>query len=85
VGDVPHVAAHVRDDAVPYGLNAKQVQGWLGHHGASFTMDVYVHLLADDLPDADFLDQLTTRPLAAGQVRDARTEVPSAGASAGER
>jgi integrase len=35
-----------------HGLNAKQVQGWLGHHAASFTMDVYVHLLPDDLGDA---------------------------------
>jgi integrase len=41
-----------------HGLNAKQVQGWLGHHAASFTMDTYVHLLADDLPDASF-DALT--------------------------
>ena len=42
-----------------HGLNAKQVQGWLGHHAASFTMDTYVHLLPDDLPDPDFLDGLT--------------------------
>jgi integrase len=42
-----------------HGLNPKQVQGWLGHHAASFTMDTYVHLLPDDLPDADFLDGLT--------------------------
>jgi integrase len=32
------------------GLNAKQVQHWLGHHSAAFTLDTYVHLLADDLP-----------------------------------
>jgi len=43
-----------------HGLNAKQVQGWLGHHAASFTLDTYVHLLADDLPDASFLDALTS-------------------------
>ncbi|MGI8806174.1 MAG: tyrosine-type recombinase/integrase, partial [Thermoleophilaceae bacterium] len=31
------------------GANAKQVQRWLGHHSASFTLDTYVHLLEDDL------------------------------------
>lgn len=41
------------------GLNAKQVQMWLGHHSPAFTLAVYVHLLADDLPDPDFLDNLT--------------------------
>jgi integrase len=43
------------------GLNAKQVQMWLGHHSPAFTLAVYVHLLTDDLPDADFLDALTQR------------------------
>jgi integrase len=43
------------------GLNAKQVQLWLGHHSAAFTLDTYVHLLPDDLPDADVLDQLAKR------------------------
>ncbi len=43
------------------GLNAKQVQMWLGHHSPAFTLAVYVHLLADDLPDPDFLDALTQR------------------------
>ena len=33
------------------GANAKQVQRWLGHHSPSFTLDTYVHLLADDLGD----------------------------------
>jgi len=41
------------------GLNAKQVQTWLGHHSPAFTLAVYVHLLADDLPDPGFLDTLT--------------------------
>ncbi len=40
------------------GLNAKQVQAWLGHHSASFTLDTYIHLLPGDLPEADFLDAL---------------------------
>jgi hypothetical protein len=31
------------------GRNAKQVQHWLGHHSAAFTLATYVHLLDDDL------------------------------------
>jgi integrase len=31
------------------GRNAVQVQRWLGHHSASFTLDTYVHLLDNDL------------------------------------
>jgi integrase len=37
------------------GLNAKQVQVWLGHHSPAFTLATYVHLLPDDLPAADSL------------------------------
>lgn len=33
------------------GRNAVQVQRWLGHHSAAFTLSVYVHLLDDDLGD----------------------------------
>lgn len=33
------------------GRNVVQVQRWLGHHAASFTLDTYVHLLRDDLPE----------------------------------
>lgn len=29
------------------GRNVVQVQHWLGHHSASFTLDTYVHLLSD--------------------------------------
>jgi integrase len=36
------------------GLNAKQVQVWLGHHSAAFTLSTYVHLLPDDLPESPF-------------------------------
>ena len=42
-----------------YGLNAKQVQLWLGHHSPAFTLATYVHLLPDDMPEIDFLDALT--------------------------
>lgn len=41
-----------------HGLNAKQVQMWLGHHSPAFTLATYVHLLPDDLPDVSFLDNL---------------------------
>lgn len=30
------------------GRNAVQVQRWLGHHSAAFTLATYVHLLDDD-------------------------------------
>ena len=33
------------------GRNAVQVQRWLGHHSAAFTLATYVHLLDDDLGD----------------------------------
>ena len=48
------------------GLNAKQVQRWLGHHSASFTLDTYVHLLEDELPDAAFFDAITATTTAEG-------------------
>jgi integrase len=41
-----------------HGLNPKQVQAWLGHHAASFTLDTYIHLLDDDLPDPAFFDEV---------------------------
>ena len=31
------------------GSNAKQVQRWLGHHSAAFTLETYIHLLSDEL------------------------------------
>lgn len=46
------------------GLNAKQVQVWLGHHAASFTLDTYIHLLDDELPEPAFLDTLTSATVA---------------------
>ena len=36
----------------------KQVQGFLGHHAASFTIDTSIHLLDDDLPELTFMHQL---------------------------
>jgi integrase len=40
-----------------HGLNAKQVQVWLGHHSPAFTMSVYVHVLSDELPPSPFEPQ----------------------------
>jgi integrase len=34
------------------GRNVVQVQRWLGHHSASFTLDTYVHLLDNDLGES---------------------------------
>lgn len=30
------------------GVDVKRVQGWLGHHSAAFTLDIYGHLMPDD-------------------------------------
>ncbi len=42
------------------GWNAVQVQRWLGHHKPSFTLDTYVHLLEEDVPEPTFFDELTS-------------------------
>ncbi|MCW3001932.1 MAG: Phage integrase family [Conexibacter sp.] len=38
--------------------NAKQVQAWLGHHSAAFTLQQYVHLVDAGMGEADFFDTL---------------------------
>jgi integrase len=50
-----HTAATL---AFRHGANAKQVQQFLGHHSASFTLDTYVHLLPDDLHVPDYMDAI---------------------------
>ena len=55
------------------GLNAKQVQAWLGHHSPAFTLATYVHLLPDDLPQPDFLDALTAEGGSRVAARQAET------------
>jgi integrase len=40
------------------GWNAVQVQRWLGHHKPSFTLDTYVHLLDEDVPEPTFFDHM---------------------------
>lgn len=45
------------------GLNVKQVQRWLGHHSASFTLDTYIHLLDERLPEpVSLAAELSERP-----------------------
>jgi len=41
-------ASHSHDDPVRCAVNIKRVQEWLGHHGATFTLDIYGHLMPDD-------------------------------------
>lgn len=38
------------------GCNDKQVQALLGHQSPAFTLETYVHLLPEDLPDLTFRD-----------------------------
>lgn len=40
------------------GRDVKQVSKWLGHANASFTLDVYVHLMDDGKGDAAFFDDV---------------------------
>ena len=40
------------------GWNAVQVQRWLGHHKPSFTLDTYMHLLDEDVPEPSFYDAI---------------------------
>jgi len=56
MGELALAALHVRTELFERGLNAKQVQLWMGHHSPAFTLAVYVHTLSDDLPAADFWD-----------------------------
>jgi hypothetical protein len=52
----------MRHEPCRNGWNAKQVQRFLGHHAAAFTLDRYVHLLSDDLPEPTFVDKIIQRP-----------------------
>jgi integrase len=62
------------------GWNAKQVQVFLGHHKPSFTLDTYVHLLDEDMPEPVFFDVLVGgHSGATGSTendRDREVEVP---------
>jgi integrase len=41
------------------GKNVKQVQEWLGHHSAAYTLKEYVHLIDTGVGEAAFLDEIT--------------------------
>jgi integrase len=45
------------------GRNAVQVQRWLGHHSAAFTLARYVHLLDGDLGEPLTMPQRTNKTL----------------------
>jgi len=47
------------------GRNAVEVQRWLGHHSAAFTLDTYVHLLDGDLGEPLEPLAISTEPFAA--------------------
>lgn len=59
VGPLPHLPPHLRHDALPPRPQRQAGAELARAPLAAFTLSVYVHLLADDLPDAHFLDDLT--------------------------
>ena len=65
------------------GVNAVQVQMWLGHHSPAFTQAVYVHLLASDLPDGDVLDDVGGNTPGAGPAEKSRDGEASESADTG--
>lgn len=56
--------------------NPAQVQLWLGHHSAAFTVDRYVHLLPSDLPPAVELASAPQLRLIDGGGNRGVTEAP---------
>lgn len=56
----PHMFRHTCASLLfEHGRNIKQVQEWLGHHDASITLRVYIHLVDRGVGDAAFFDQIT--------------------------
>lgn len=52
-----HTFRHTRASLLfAAGRNPKQVQEWLGHHSAAFTLDTYAHLLDEGVGEALDLD-----------------------------
>ena len=54
VDRLSHVPAHLRHATIPIRLERETGAVLLGHSTPGFTMSVYVHLLADDLPTPTF-------------------------------
>jgi len=61
------------------GRNLKQVQEWLGHADPRFTLATYVHVMDDELGEADFFDDVVK--IAGGNT--GATEGPQATENAG--
>jgi integrase len=59
------------------GRNVVQVQKWLGHHSASFTLDTYVHLLEGDLGEP-------LKPLWVNERSTGRPEITANGSAVRE-
>ena len=57
------------------GANAVQVQRWLGHHSAAFTLETYVHLLDGNLGDPLELDAELSQGESRGRDAAARARV----------
>jgi len=56
------------------GWNAAQVQLFLGHHKPSFTLDTYIHLLPQDVPEPAFLDAMVGNRWATQEAEIASAE-----------
>ena len=56
------------------GARPDQAQRWLGHHDSAFTVRVYVHPQADDLPDPDEVWGEPGAVIPAGEKVQYRTE-----------
>jgi integrase len=61
-----------------YGWNAMQVQKFLGHHRGSFTLDTYVHLLPEDLPEPPTMAPRVGNERATQAAETSRDEAPLA-------
>lgn len=60
------------------GRNAVQVQRWLGHHSAAFTLSRYVHLLDGDLGAPLCLTQVQRSSTPEGTVPEDRVDLDQA-------
>jgi hypothetical protein len=56
LGRLPHPPSYLRHQLFRRGLNAKQVQVWMGHHSPAFTLDTYVHLPDPDGFECDIVE-----------------------------
>jgi integrase len=61
------------------GRNIVQVQRWLGHHSAAFTLSTYAHLMNDDLGDALEVDALEAEIASNGSLTSATSTHDNAG------